>query len=203
MGLTTGLSITCPDLQRTGGISQIFLRTWDSTDIITFATTAGSNHAISSIKKGGADADWLMYEFKDETPTLNVTASKENGSTSFECVLSFYIPRMSSAKYGVLQEMLNTCMMGLVVDTNDKVYVIGASNKYSVGAPASGTGASTAQIARSQTYLNLTSMEGQTGAAYSEENGITVVLTARQFELPRLYSGTLTPDLAALTATTD
>ena len=28
-------------------------------------------------------------------------------------------------------------------------------------------------------------MEGGTGAAYSDENGITVSLMARQFELPR------------------
>ena len=48
-------------------------------------------------------------------------------------------------------------------------------------------------------------MEGSTGAAYSEENGITVVLTARQFELPRLYTGTLTVDLDAadMNATTN
>lgn len=203
MAITTGLSITCSDLQRTGGISQIFLRSWESTDVVTF-TTAADSHSISSIvDSGGATADWFMYEFKDEIPSLNVTASKENGSTSFECVLSFYLPKMDSTKFANLQKTLNECMMGLVVDTNDKIYVLGVSNKYSVGGPASGTGASTAQIARSQTYLNLTSMEGQTGAAYSEENGITVVLTARQFELPRLYSGTLTPDLGALTATTD
>ena len=45
-------------------------------------------------------------------------------------------------------------------------------------------------------------MEGATGAAYSEENGITVVLTARQFELPRLYTGTITENLVAQTAVT-
>ena len=45
-------------------------------------------------------------------------------------------------------------------------------------------------------------MEGGTGAAYSDENGMTVSLMARQFELPRLYSGTLTVSTSALTATT-
>ena len=56
--------------------------------------------------------------------------------------------------------------------------------------------------AKSQTYLNFTSAEGGTGAAYSDESGMTVTLTARQFELPRKYIGTVTVNTTALTATT-
>ncbi len=199
MAITKGLSIVCNDLQRTGGISQIFLRSWATGDLVTFVSTAGTNHEISNITdSGAATANWFMFEFKDETPTLNITATKENGSTSFECVLTFYLPRINNYKAAKLQELLNTCMMGIVVDTNGNNIVIGASEKYSVG------GSANANIERSQTYLNLTSMEGQTGAAYSEENGITVTLTARQFELPRYYTGVLTPDVdeADMSATT-
>jgi hypothetical protein len=202
MAITKGLSILCEDLQRTGGISQIFLRSWASGDEATFVNTAGVSHSISSIvDTGGTDADWFMFEFKDEVPTLAVAATKENGSTAFECTLSFYLPRMNDTKFAVLQEMLTQCMMGIVVDTNGNKYVIGVSEKYSVG------GSENASLSRSQTYLNLASMEGNTGAAYSEENGITITLMAKQFELPRLYAGTsplgvLTPDLVTMTATT-
>tara|TARA_B100001094_G_scaffold54202_1_gene49726 strand:+ start:132 stop:734 length:603 start_codon:yes stop_codon:yes gene_type:complete len=199
MAITKGLSIVCNDMQRTGGISQIFLRSWATGDLVTFVSTAGTNHEISNITdSGAATADWFMYEFKDETPTLNITATKENGSTSFDCVLTFYLPRINNYKSAKLQELLNTCMMGIIVDTNGNNYVIGASQKYSVG------GSANPNIERSQTYLNLTSMEGQTGAAYSEENGITVTLTARQYELPRIYTGVLTPDVdeADMSATT-
>jgi hypothetical protein len=198
MALTRGLPIQCSDLQRTGGISRIFLRNWEAGDEATFVNTAGTAHAISSITdSGAASADWFMFEFKDEVPTLNVTATKENGSTSFECVLSFYLPLMDNVKSAVLQQFIasDQCMMGIVVDTNDNKYVIGVSEKYAVG-PTTGS------INRSQTYLQVTSMEGQTGAAYSEENGITVVMTARQFELPRLYTGTLAVMLSGPTATT-
>ena len=197
MAITKGLSILCEDLQRTGGISQIFLRSWAAGDQATFVNTAGTSHSISSIvDTGGTDADWFMFEFKDEVPTLAVAATKENGSTAFECTLSFYLPRMNDTKFAVLQEMLTQCMMGIVVDTNGNNYVIGVSEKYSVG------GSANASLSRSQTYLNLASMEGNTGAAYSEENGITITLMARQFELPRLFTGSLTPDVVALTATT-
>lgn len=197
MAITKGLSILCDDLQRTGGISQIFLRSWAAGDEAIFVNTAGTSHSISSIvDTGGTKADWFMFEFKDEVPTLAVAATKENGSTAFECTLSFYLPRMNDTKFAVLQEMLTQCMMGIVVDTNDNKYVIGVSEKYSVG------GSESASLSRSQTYLNLASMEGNTGAAYSEENGITITLMARQFELPRLFTGALTPDLVALTAET-
>ena len=198
MAIDTGLKIECTDLQRTGGITRILLRSWESTDEVTFSAASSATHGISLIEDAAASgtADWFMYEFKDEVPTLNVTATKENGSTAFDCVLSFYLPLMNEVKYGALQELLTQCMMGIVTDTNDNSYVIGASELYSVG------GSANASISRSQTYLNLTSMEGSTGAAYSEENGITVVLTARQFELPRLYTGTITENLVAQTATT-
>jgi hypothetical protein len=192
MAIDRGLAIGCTDLQRTGGISHICLRTIVDGDIVTYDSTADT-HAISNIQKAGpADADWDVFEFKNETPVMSIAATKENGSTTFECTLSFYLPNMNSSKFEALQTLLDTCMMGIVVDTNGNEYVLGVSQKYDNDANGP---------FRNQTYLNLSGMEGSTGAAYSEENGITVTLMARQFELPRLYSGTLTiaNDLTATT----
>ena len=69
--------------------------------------------------------------------------------------------------------------MGMALDTNGKWWVLGVSEKYANEDVAS----------RSQTFLNLSGFEGGTGAAYSDESGITVTLMARQFELPREYAG--------------
>ena len=55
---------------------------------------------------------------------------------------------------------------------------------------------------RNQTYANLTSVEGGSGAAYADDNGVTVTLTARQFELPLEYTGAITVVAGDLTATT-
>ena len=184
MAIDRGLAINCNDLQRTGGISTICLRTTLTGDIVTYDSTADT-HAITNIKKAGpANADdWGVFEFKQETPVMSIAATKENGSTVFECSLSFYLPLMDSSKFEALQTMLNTCMMGIVTDTNGNNYVLGLSKKYNadIDAPF-----------KNQTFLNLSGMEGSTGAAFSEENGITVTLMSRQFELPRLYTGTLT-----------
>ena len=156
--------------------------------MVTYGATGA--HTITNIQSGG-DAAWFVYEFKNETPALAVNATKENGSTAFECGLSFNVPKMDLAKFNELQTLLDTCMMGMVKDTNSNWWVLGASEKY----------ANEDVAAKSQTFLNLASMEGGTGAAYSDENGMTASLMARQFELPRLYVGTVTVDTSALTAT--
>ena len=191
MAIDTGLGVTCADLQATGGIKQILLRSWANTDAVVYGNGAGE-HDIVSILETAADANWFVYEFKNETPALTINATKENGSTAFECGLSFMLPAIDGAKFHELQAMLNTCMMAIAIDTNGTAMVLGVSEKY----------ANEDVPSKNQTFLNLASMEGGTGAAYSDENGITVSLMARQFELPREYAGTITVDTSALTATT-
>lgn len=194
MAIDTGLGVVCADLQATGGIKHILLRSWATGDTILYGT---STHTITSIKDtGGTDATWGVYEFKNETPALTVNATKENGSTAFECGLSFNVPKMDVSKFNAIQDMLNACLMIIAVDTNDKAFVIGVSEKYS----------NTKDETRNQTFGNFASSEGGTGAAYSDENGMTISLMARQFEMPREYvaSGTgITITGTGITATTD
>ena len=195
MAIDTGLAIDCTDLQATGGIKQILLRAWASGDTIVYGGTGV--HTITSIKDtGGTDADWGVYEFKNETPALTISATKENGSTAFECGLSFTLPRMEVGKFNAIQDMLNSCLMIIAVDTNDKAFVLGVSEKYRNESVAF----------RSQTFAQFSSAEGGSGAAYSDENGVTISLMARQFEMPRQYAPSANGIQVAatgLTATTD
>lgn len=191
MAIDKGLSVTCADLQATGGIKQILLRSWAPTDAVVYGNAAGE-HDIDSILTGSSAAAWFVFEFKNETPAMTINATKENGSTAFECGLSFMLPKLDNTKFAELQALLDTCMMGIAIDTNGTAMVLGVSEKY----------ANEDVPSKNQTFLNLASMEGGTGAAYSDESGITVNLMARQFELPRKYIGAITVDTAALTATT-
>ena len=191
MAIDTGIGVECGNLQSTGGISQILLRSWATADAVVYGNGAGE-HDIDSILTSGSPAAWFVFEFKNETPALTINATKENGSTAFECGLSFMLPQMNNTRFHVLQEMLDQCMMGIAIDTNGSAFVLGASEKY----------ANEDVAAKSQTFLNLASIEGGSGAAYSDEGGVTVSLMARQFELPRKYIGTITVDTSALTATT-
>ncbi len=191
MAIDKGIGVECSNLQSTGGITQILLRSWDTNDAVVYGNATGE-HDIDSILTSASAAAWFVFENKNETGALTVNATKENGSTAFECTLSFMVPQINSDRFAEFQAMLDTCMMGAVKDTNGSWWVIGASELY----------ANEDVAAKSQTYLNLTSMEGGTGAAYSDESGMTITLTARQFELPRKYIGTVTVDTSALTATT-
>ena len=195
MAIDTGIAIDCSALQTTGGIKQICLRSFSSGDTVAYSNDP-TKHDITSITDGGSDATWRVFEFKNETAELTVNATKENGSTVFECGLNFMLPQINNTKMHELQAMLNECMMALVVTSNDEKLVVGLSEKY----------ANEDVPFRNQTFLNLASMEGGTGAAYADQNGLTINLLARQFELPRQYDAAsgagLVVDTAALTATT-
>ena len=191
MAIDKGIGVECSNLQSTGGITQILLRSWDINDAVVYGNSTGE-HDIDSILTSASAANWFVFENKNETGALTVNGTKENGSTAFECTLSFMIPQINNDRFAEFQAMLDTCMMGAVKDTNGSWWIVGASEKY----------ANEDVQAKNQTYLNLASMEGGTGAAYSDESGMTITLTARQFELPRKYIGTVTVDTSALTATT-
>tara|TARA_R110000765_G_scaffold137652_4_gene237355 strand:- start:1868 stop:2461 length:594 start_codon:yes stop_codon:yes gene_type:complete len=180
MAIDKGIAISCADLQQIGGIKNILLRSWTAGDIIAYDST--DNHTITSIKKSGpANADWFLYEFKSQEANMTINATKENGSTAFECGLSFMLPKMGDAKFTEIQNMLTDCMMGIAVDNNGAAFVLGVSEKY----------ANEKVSERSQTFVNVSSIEGGTGSAFDDTNGLTVNLMCKQFELPREYTGTI------------
>ena len=182
MAITNGINIDCDNLQGAGGIRNILIRTWATDDTIVYNNTA-LLHEITSIKDtGAATATWHNYEFKNELPSLTVTAAKENGSTSYECALSFMMPEMTNDKGAALQGLMDTCMMVIAVGNNGKNYVLGISEKYENEKVA----------IRNQTYASMTGAEGASGAAYNDDNGWTVTMGCKQWEEPRLYTGTLT-----------
>jgi hypothetical protein len=197
MAIDTGLAITCADLQATGGIKRILIRAWTADDVVLYGTTPAT-HTITSIKDLAADATWGVYEFKNETPALTISATKEMGSTAFECGLSFFLPKLEYLKFNIIESITNSCLMVIAVDTNDNAFVLGVSEKYENESVSS----------RNQTFAQLATVEGGTGAAYSDESGITISLMARQFEMPRQYvvtspSNGIVVAADGLTATTD
>ena len=192
MAIDTGLLVACGDLNAVGGIRQILL-----TDLSNVATVSpaspGANHTLTSFI---TTAPWARYEFKNETASLTITGAKEGGSTSYECAVSFYIPNCDAARFLELTKLESACPVALVEFNSGKKMVVGWSYKYENLATGS------TPWTRNQTYANLTSIEGGSGAAYADDNGVTVTLTARQFELPLEYEAAITVVAGDLTATT-
>lgn len=192
MAIDSGLLVACADMNAVGGIRQILLT--DLSNVATVApTTLNATHSLTGLT---VTNPWARFEFKNETASLTITGAKEGGSTSYECALSFYIPNVDGARFHELTNLESACPVALVELNSGKMLVVGWSYKYANQSQAS------ASWVRNQTYANLTSIEGGSGAAYADDNGVTVTLTARQFELPLEYSGAITVVAGDLTATT-
>jgi len=192
MAIDSGLLVACGDMNAVGGIRQILL-----TDLSNVATVAPTSLAADHTLTGLTTTNpWARFEFKNETASLTITGAKEGGSTSYECALSFYIPNIDAARFHELSNLESACPVALVELNSGKMLVVGWSYKYANQSQAS------ASWVRNQTYANLTSIEGGSGAAYADDNGVTVTLTARQFELPLEYGGGITVVAGDLTATT-
>lgn len=177
MAIEKGINIGCGDLQASGGIRNILIRTWAAGDTIVYSNSSTAHSITSITDTGGSTATWFNYEFKNELPTFTSTASRENGSTMFENSLTFMMPEMDSAKGAALQGLMDTCMMAIAVGNNGKYYVLGISEKYE----------NEKVPLRNQTYASMTSVEGASGAAYNDDSGYTVTLSCKQWEAPRLY----------------
>ena len=110
MAIDKGIGVECSNLQSTGGIEQILLRSWTANDAVVYGNAA-SEHDIDSILTSSSAAAWFVFESKNETGALAVSATKENGSTAFECTISFMIPQINNDRFAEIQAMLDTCMM--------------------------------------------------------------------------------------------
>ncbi len=189
MAIDSGLIVNCADLQAVGGIKQIVIS--DIANVSAILPTSAANHTITSL----VSSNWARFEFKDQTAALAINATKENGTTAYECSLSFHVPNIDASRMTALTTLSTGCPVAVVQMNSGKMLVVGFSYLYQNTADAS-----TPWI-RNQTTANLTAMEGGTGAAYQDENGVTVTLTAVQYELPYEYGGQITTVAGGLTAT--
>jgi len=197
MAITDGMAVTCSDLQAVGGTRTIAIRKWLAADVVAYTdpATAGE-HAIDSILTTSSNAVWGVYESRIESSSLTVTGSNEGkDTTTYECTLSWFIPGLTASEFARIHDFDDGgCLMALIIDNNDMTSgtttasgdqfhnkVIGVSKKYE----------NQGDNDRNQTYARLVSVEGGTGAAFSDEIGVTVTIAATQYEIPRNYLGSI------------
>lgn len=172
------LQVVHTDLEVRGGLRYVAITTINDPSGVTYDNDA--DHAISAVA-GVADAK--LFDLKQGTGSLSTTGNKENGTIMFENTVSFYVPNMSSAHFHALKSIMHEPLAVFVKDYNDVSYCIGLSEKYN----------ETGDYPSSQMYAKLVSLEGSSGSALTDENGVTVTITAMEGELPRNFSGTFTP----------
>tara|TARA_R100001460_G_scaffold36405_4_gene69884 strand:- start:11412 stop:11975 length:564 start_codon:yes stop_codon:yes gene_type:complete len=176
------LNVNATDLELRGGLRYIAISLFSDPDAVTFDNS--DDHAISAL---GNVAGAKLFDLKQGTGSLTTSGSKEGGTIMFEHTVSFYVPNCSSSHLRALESMKNERLMVVCQDFNGQAYVVGISEAYGLED----------DIANQQMFATLTSIEGGTGAALGDENGVTVTITAMSGELPRVFSGTFTPDSSA------
>lgn len=191
MAITDGLSIGCSDLQASGGIQRVFIREWNlKADGITTAPDqiALGTGTITSIADGdGLTSKWGVFESKIETPAITISGTSEKNVNTYECNLTFMLPKMDLTKRNRIQDFAGKCLMVMAEDTNGTYFVLGVSDVLTGGDGGLDIPVGSHIGTRPQTFARLASVEGGSGAAFSDENGLTVTITCTQYELPRNY----------------
>lgn len=195
MAITDGLSIGCSDLQASGGIQRVFIREWNSTgspDQIALGTGTITSIADSV----GTNSTWGVFESKIETPAITISGTSEKNVNTYECNLTFMLPKMDLTKRNRIQDFAGKCLMVMAEDTNGTYFVLGVSDVLTGGDGGLDIPVASHIGTRPQTFARLASVEGGSGAAFSDENGLTVTITCTQYELPRTYVNATAPSIA-------
>lgn len=204
MGVADGMAINCSDLQAVGGTRLIAIRKWLTTDVVAFDD---ANHDITSILEVAAPAEWGVYESRIESSSLTVSATNEGKFfTTYDCTVSWFIPGFTAAQFKDLHSFEGgDCLMVMVIDNNDNTS--GTTNPSAAFASNKVIGVSNTlenqdSAVRTQQYCTLRSIEGGTGAAFSDEIGVTVTVGCMMYETPRNYAGTIALGATGLTLET-
>lgn len=201
MSIETGLAIGCTDVQAVGGIQRVYIRKWNSNGSNDQVVINAGNHTVDSIAdSGGTNSTWGVYETKIETADLQIAGTSENGVSTYECTLTFMLPNTDLTKLTRLQQLTNEPLMVVAVDSNGDLttatnaagspthLVLGISNTLTGSDQNLDISAADHSGFRPQTFARIASIEGGTGAAFADQNGVTVTITCTQYELPRTYS---------------
>lgn len=172
------LSIAHSDLEIRGGLQYVGLMLRDDLGNVTF-DTADDDHSVA-LAVGDV---FQLFDLKQGTGSLSTSGSKEGGTIMFEHSVSFYVPKITTAHLSNLETLLNENLVVYCQDYNGGKYVVGVSEAYQLDDSTTGN---------IQMYARVSSIEGGTGAALSDENGVTVTITCMSGELPRVCSSNIT-----------
>jgi len=183
MSIQGGYSVNCEAIQAAGGLKHILIRPWIAGDLIT--TDAAANRVTRIQDVGATDADWGVYESEIESSSITINGINEGkDNTEYECTLSFFLPNLGRNQFRRLQEFQGQCLMVIGIVSNADAqeqpnFVLGISDVNGNVYPNA--------YNRNQTYARIASIEGGTGAAFSDKTGVTVTITCTQFQLPLTY----------------
>ena len=135
--------------------------------------TDGTDGSVSAGVLATAGA--VAIDFEKETAKLTVSASQEKGLMLYTVSIEAYIPKCSGSHFKALSNMRGAMMVARCTMWDDIEYMVGYD--FTLGKAFGGTDIT-------NFGLVLDSVEADSGAALSDQNGVTLKLTSVQGEPP-------------------
>jgi len=169
MSVSSAFALPCTS--STGGLVNIHIS--DKANILTF-TLSGDEYTSVTMTASNV---FFKYEFEQDTAAMRENASRESRSTVVVHEVEFYLTKMTTLQRNAIQAILDSSVCGVVViaeDANSQKWVIGFSENQLLARP-----------------LKISTVEGTTGLAFSDDNGSAIILASSDTELARIFTGTI------------
>lgn len=169
MALSNAITVLNTDHFSRGGIKTLQLAEPDAS---TTFTDDSDGTASSGVLAGSGIVE---IDFEKETAKLTVSASQEKGLALYTVSIEAYIPKCSGAKFKALSDLRGKMMVARCTMWDGIDFMVGYDftlGKAFGGADVTNFG------------LVLESIEADSGAALSDQNGVTLKLTSVQGEPP-------------------
>lgn len=169
MSISSAFSLPCS--ANTGGLVNVWIT--DKANVSSFTLSGSEYNAVTMV----SSAVFYKYEFEQDTGVYRENVSRENYSTIVSHELEFYLTKMATAQRDALQDIIDSSTCGMVAiceDANGSKWVVGYSENQLLARP-----------------LKVQSMEGTTGAAFTDGNGSSVILASSDTEKARVFTGTV------------
>ena len=149
----TGITLDCGN---SGGVSAIYLAPTPDVSGITLNATG----EVTAIGLTSANI-FKRFSFRKGNADFSFNGSKDvkMGTTSVETTINMQFNKMENVKRNEIAQLLSGVVYGIVKDNNSTYWLIGYE-------------------AASSAYLDLTSVDGSTGAEIKDGNMYKLVLTA-------------------------
>lgn len=158
-----GIPFDCnPNL---AGIKDLYITYYDDVEGKLSGNT--ETHTIATLPTG---ATWYRYSFAKNTSSLTSTLTKDdaNGVRYYTNSIALVFSKLEASKHLEVMAMAAEKLAVLVVDNNDKKWIVGYDS-----------------------YVSANEEEAATGASFDDRNGYSVTLEGTSAYLPFEYTGAL------------
>jgi hypothetical protein len=166
MGLEA-ITVGAADHFAKGGVKSLSVGSFDGT--ASFSSTGAHGVSVSA-----SAADEVVLEFEKETAKMTTSTTQEKGLALTTVSIEGYIPNISDTLYSAIQELKGLALYGKVELWSGVTFLVGWDNVLKNSATDT------------DFALFFDSAESDSGAGLSDQNGLTLKLTAVQGEEPRL-----------------